>query len=106
MYLYAAGLFFSYALASICYHQFKIHCTNVGIRVIHLVIHMIQARAALMMLIYRKALKLGFVGSSISDVVNLLSNDCNHVAEAFIHYHFLWSAWMQAIGIFILLVIF
>ncbi|KAJ3328463.1 hypothetical protein HDU76_009907 [Blyttiomyces sp. JEL0837] len=68
--------------ASVCYHQLTIQTTKVGI----------QCRAALMVLIYRKALRLSFVKGGVSDIVNLIAHECNRIAEASVTWHLLWSA--------------
>ncbi|KAJ3077663.1 Multidrug resistance-associated protein 1, partial [Quaeritorhiza haematococci] len=81
-YLYATALCLSCAMASICFHQLTIQSTKIGV----------QCRAALMVLIYRKSLRLSYVKGGIGDIVNLVSNECNRIAEACVNWHFLWSA--------------
>ncbi|KAI9098245.1 hypothetical protein DFS34DRAFT_620123 [Phlyctochytrium arcticum] len=80
--LYALSLFLSHCLGSICFHQLTIQCTRIGI----------QCRAALMVLIYRKSLRLSYVRGGVSDIVNLISNECNRMAEAAVNWHYAWSA--------------
>ncbi|KAI0244261.1 Multidrug resistance-associated protein 5 [Massospora cicadina] len=77
----AVALFASCALASVCIHRLKSECTRIGI----------QVRASMMVLIYRKSLRLYSVAGETSDIVNLVGEDCNSIAEAFVNFHFLWS---------------
>ena len=51
-----------------------------------------------MVLIYRKSLKLSSAHGGIGNIINLLSNDCNRVAESFVNFHFLWSSALEIIG--------
>lgn len=85
---YALGLFFSSFLGTLCFHQLAIQSTRIGIR----------CRAALMVLVYRKSLKLSYVKGGVGDVVNLISNDCNRIAEACVNGHYLWSAFLECVG--------
>ncbi|KAH6577542.1 hypothetical protein BASA62_000841 [Batrachochytrium salamandrivorans] len=71
-YYYTAGLFACSVLASFCFHQLTLQNTRIGI----------QCRAALMVLIYRKSLRLSYVKGGVGDVVNLISNECNRIAES------------------------
>ncbi|ORX56503.1 P-loop containing nucleoside triphosphate hydrolase protein [Piromyces finnis] len=93
--LYALGLLISSVISSICFHQLYIHGTKIGI----------QARAGLMVLIYRKSLKLSSLSNGIGNIVNLISNDCNRVAEICINFHFLWSSVIEALIIVIIALI-
>ncbi|CAG8541755.1 6472_t:CDS:10 [Ambispora leptoticha] len=90
-YLYAIGLFLTSAFSSIFYNQLISECTRIGV----------QVRAALMVLIYRKSLRLSSVRGN-ADIVNLISHDCNRVAEACVNFHFLWSSVVEIIAIIIL----
>ncbi|TPX37470.1 hypothetical protein SmJEL517_g00565 [Synchytrium microbalum] len=81
-YAISAGLFVSCAAASLCFHQLSIQTTRIGI----------QCRAALMVMIYRKSLRLSYIKGGVGDIVNLISNDCNRIAEAAVTWHYLWSA--------------
>jgi len=65
-YLYALGLFLCALFSSIFVNQLIAESTRVGV----------QVRAALMVLIYRKSLRLSSVGGT-GDIVNLVANDCN-----------------------------
>lgn len=87
--LMALGLFICAFLGSISFHQLTIQTTRIGI----------QCRAALMVLIYRKSLKLSYVKGGIGDIVNLISNECNRIAEACVQWHSFWSAGLHCIGI-------
>ncbi|KAJ3205877.1 Multidrug resistance-associated protein 1 [Entophlyctis luteolus] len=61
-----------------------------------------KCRASLMVMIYRKSLKLSYVKGGVGDVVNLMANECNRVAEATVNWHFLWSSVFDSIIIVIL----
>ncbi|RIB08493.1 P-loop containing nucleoside triphosphate hydrolase protein [Gigaspora rosea] len=88
-----AVCFFGCALAfSIFNNQVTSESTRIGV----------QVRAALMVLVYRKSLRLGTIGGGIGDVVKLVSNDCNKVAEACVNLHFLWSSAVEIIVMIIL----
>ncbi|KAJ3109716.1 Canalicular multispecific organic anion transporter 1, partial [Physocladia obscura] len=84
----ALGLLFSSIAASICYHQLSLQSTKIGIR----------CRASLMVLIYRKSLKLSYVKGGVGDIVNLIANECNRVAEATVNWHSLWSSVAESIS--------
>ena len=83
--LYALGLFLTSFLGSLCMHQLVLQSTRIGI----------QCRGALMVLIYRKSLSLSYIKGGIGDVVNLISNDCNRIAEACVNGHYLWAAFVE-----------
>src|SRR5690348_6823976 len=51
-----------------------------------------------MVLIYRKSLKLSSASGGVGNIINLISNDCNRVAESFVNFHFLWSSALQILG--------
>ncbi|CAG8447380.1 10995_t:CDS:10 [Ambispora gerdemannii] len=97
--LYAMGLFLTSVFSSIFYNQLISECTRIGV----------QVRAALMVLVYRKSLRLSYVRGN-ADIVNLISHDCNRkgfgiigrVAEACVNFHFLWSSVVEIIAIIIL----
>ncbi|KAJ3130188.1 Canalicular multispecific organic anion transporter 2 [Nowakowskiella sp. JEL0407] len=90
--LIALGLLFSSAFAAICFHQLMSHSIQTGV----------QMRAALMVLIYRKSLKLSYIKGGVGDIVNLISNECNRIAEACVNWHFMWSAAVECIIIVVL----
>ncbi|KAI9294503.1 hypothetical protein K502DRAFT_365790 [Neoconidiobolus thromboides FSU 785] len=83
----ALSLFVSCSLASICIHHLKSECTRVGI----------QVRSSIMVLVYRKSLRIHSVSGQISDIVELVGDDCNSIAEAFVNYHSLWSSVVEII---------
>ncbi|KAI8929067.1 hypothetical protein BC831DRAFT_547895 [Entophlyctis helioformis] len=83
--VFAVGLFVCSVMASLCFHQLTIQNTRIGI----------QCRAALMVLIYRKSLRLSYVRGGVGDIVNLISNECNRIAEASVNWHFFWSAGLE-----------
>ncbi|ORY95166.1 hypothetical protein BCR41DRAFT_375894 [Lobosporangium transversale] len=84
-YLYALGLFLTCIGSSVCIQQVMAECTRIGV----------QVRAGLMVLIYRKSLKLSSAHGGIGNIINLISNDCNRVAESFVNFHFLWSSALE-----------
>ncbi|KAG0240809.1 Multidrug resistance-associated protein 4 [Actinomortierella wolfii] len=84
-YLYAIGLFLTAVGSSVCLQQLTAECTRIGV----------QVRAGLMAIIYRKALKLSNTQGSIGNIINLISNDCNRIAESFVNFHFLWSSALE-----------
>jgi len=53
-----------------------------------------------MVLIYRKSLRLSYVKDGVGNIVNLISNECNRVAEACVNWHFLWSAILECLGMY------
>ncbi|KAJ3235760.1 hypothetical protein HDU81_000178 [Chytriomyces hyalinus] len=83
----ALALLFSSVLSSVSYHQLSMQSTKIGIR----------CRGALMVLIYRKSLRLSYVKGGVGDIVNLIASECNRVAEASIYWHFLWSSVAESI---------
>jgi ABC-type multidrug transport system fused ATPase/permease subunit len=85
--LYALALLFSICLASMCTHQLTAASTCVGI----------QVRSAIMVMIYRKALRLHSVELAIGDIVNLLADDVNRLAEAYVHKHYLLSSVLEGL---------
>jgi ATP-binding cassette subfamily C (CFTR/MRP) protein 4 len=52
-----------------------------------------------MVLIYRKSLKLSYVKGGVGDIVNLITNECNRIAEGTLNLHLLWSAFAECAGI-------
>ncbi|ORX97979.1 P-loop containing nucleoside triphosphate hydrolase protein [Basidiobolus meristosporus CBS 931.73] len=90
--VYAVVLFLATIFSSICIHQLSAECTRIGI----------QVRAALMVLIYRKSLKLVTVQGGIGDVVNLVAEDCNRIAEACVNFHYLWGTALEIIAVIVI----
>ncbi|KAJ1557819.1 hypothetical protein HK405_015106, partial [Cladochytrium tenue] len=62
-------------------------------------------RAALMVLIYRKSLRLSYVKGGVNDIVNLIASECNRVAEAAVNWHHLWAATFDFVAVLILAII-
>ncbi|EGF83598.1 hypothetical protein BATDEDRAFT_8420, partial [Batrachochytrium dendrobatidis JAM81] len=94
-YIHTAGLFVCAVFASLCFHQLTLQNTRIGI----------QCRAALMVLIYRKSLRLSYVKGGVGDVVNLISNECNRIAEACVNWHFFWSAALECVVLLALAIV-
>ncbi|KAJ3270542.1 Multidrug resistance-associated protein 1 [Terramyces sp. JEL0728] len=61
-----------------------------------------ECRAALMVLIYRKSLRLSYVKGGVGDIVNLISIECNRIAEACVYLHYLWSAAFECVVLLLL----
>jgi len=91
-YLNAVAFLLTFIFSTICHNQLHIQCTKVGIRV----------RSGLMVLIYRKLLTLSALTNGMGNIVNLISNDCNRIAEVCVNLHYCWSAILEAIIICIL----
>ncbi|XP_034544576.1 multidrug resistance-associated protein 7 [Notolabrus celidotus] len=80
----ALGLFASTALAAILRNIFEFEVSKVAL----------SARAALVSAIYAKALRVSgssLAGSSLGEVVNLMSTDTDRVGNFFNSFHELWS---------------
>ncbi|KAK9702420.1 hypothetical protein K7432_011256 [Basidiobolus ranarum] len=87
--VYAVVLFLTAIFSSICIHQLSAECTRIGV----------QVRAALMVMIYRKSLKLSTVQGGLGDVVNLVADDCNRIAEACVNFHYLWGTALEILAV-------
>jgi ABC-type multidrug transport system fused ATPase/permease subunit len=90
--LYALGFLASALVASIGIHQLLSQSGCLGLR----------ARSALMVQIFKKSLVLARIKGGAGDIVNLVSNDCTKVADAFTNCHYLWSALVELVIIFAL----
>ena len=55
-----------------------------------------------MVLIYRKSLRLSYLKGGAGEVVNLISNDCNRIAEACVNGHYLWAAVLECLVVVVL----
>ncbi|KAI9357581.1 hypothetical protein DFJ73DRAFT_910594 [Zopfochytrium polystomum] len=88
----ALGLFLCSLIGTLCLNQLSVQATRIGV----------QCRAALMVLVFRKSLRLSYVKGGVKDIVNLIASECNRVAEAAVNWHFLWSATIDFAAIFIL----
>lgn len=55
-----------------------------------------------MVLIYRKSLRLSYLKGGAGEVVNLISNDCNRIAEACVNGHYLWAAILECLVVVVL----
>ncbi|CAG8563696.1 7307_t:CDS:10 [Funneliformis caledonium] len=88
-YMYALGLFLCALFSSIFINQLIAESTRIGV----------QVRAALMVLIYRKSLRLSSLHGGTRDIVDLVAGDCNRVAESCVNFHFLWSSAVEIIAV-------
>jgi len=91
-YLNAFAFLLTFIFSTICHNQLHIQCTKVGIRV----------RSGLMVLIYRKLLTLSTLTNGMGNIVNLISNDCNRIAEVCVNLHYCWSSLLEAIVVCVL----
>ncbi|CAI2185406.1 19084_t:CDS:10 [Funneliformis geosporum] len=91
-YMYALGLFLCSLFSSIFINQLIAESTRIGV----------QVRAALMVLIYRKSLRLSSLHGGTRDIVDLVAGDCNRVAESCVNFHFLWSSAVEIIAVIVL----
>jgi ABC-type multidrug transport system fused ATPase/permease subunit len=89
---YALGFLASSVIASVGIHQLLSQSGCLGLRV----------KSALMVQIFRKSLVLARIKGGAGDIVNLVSNDCTKVADAFTNCHYLWSALLELTAIFTL----
>ena len=90
--MYALGFFFSSFVATISIHQLLSQSGRLGLRV----------KSALMVQIFKKSLVLARIKGGAGDIVNLVSNDCSKVADAFTNCQYLWSAGIEIILILVL----
>jgi hypothetical protein len=90
--MYALGFLISSLVCSIAIHQLLSEGASLGLRV----------KSALTVQIFKKSLVLARVKGGAGDVVNLVSNDCQKIAEAFTNLHYLWSAVVEVIAILVL----
>ncbi|KAI8811089.1 P-loop containing nucleoside triphosphate hydrolase protein, partial [Cladochytrium replicatum] len=91
--VWALVLFACSVLGAISYHQMLTQCLRIAV----------QSRSALLVLIYRKSLRLSYVKGGIGDIVNLISNECNRIAELCVSFHFMWSAAIEGLVICVLI---
>jgi hypothetical protein len=52
-----------------------------------------------MVQIFKKTLLLARIKGGAGDIVNLVSNDCQKIAEACTNLQYLWSACLEIIGL-------
>jgi ATP-binding cassette subfamily C (CFTR/MRP) protein 4 len=64
----------------------------------------IRAKAALMMQVYRKSLKVGALHTTIGEILNMQSNDSYRLHDFFRFFHFLWATPLLCIVVAILLI--
>ena len=55
-----------------------------------------------MVLIYRKLLTLSALTNGMGNIVNLISNDCNRIAEVCVNLHYCWSSIVEAVLVCVL----
>ncbi|KAJ3088485.1 Multidrug resistance-associated protein 4 [Quaeritorhiza haematococci] len=88
----AVALGLSALFSSIAIHQLYGECNRIGI----------QIKAALQVMVYRKSLALSRVRGGAGEVINILSTDVTRILDAVVNFHFLWSAFLEAIAIIIM----
>jgi ABC-type multidrug transport system fused ATPase/permease subunit len=86
---YALGFLFSSLIVSVSIHQLISNGGCLGIRV----------KSALMVQIFRKSLVLARIKGGAGDIVNLVSNDCQKIADACTNLHYMWSGLLEIIAI-------
>ncbi|ORX80639.1 P-loop containing nucleoside triphosphate hydrolase protein [Anaeromyces robustus] len=91
-YVISVAFLLTFIFSTICHNQLHFQSTKIGIRV----------RSGLMVLIYRKLLTLSALTNGMGNIVNLISNDCNRIAEVCVNLHYCWSSLLEAILICIL----
>eukprot|EP00833_Pecoramyces_ruminatium_P000476 jgi/Orpsp1_1/1174508/evm.model.c7180000050362.1 len=91
-FMIAGAFLLSFIFSTVCHYQLHFQCTKIGIRV----------RSGLMVLIYRKLLTLSSVTNGMGSIVNLISNDCNRIAEVCVNLHYCWSSLVEAVIVCIL----
>jgi ABC-type multidrug transport system fused ATPase/permease subunit len=87
--MYALGFLISSIIASIAIHQLLSQSGRLGLRV----------KSALMVQIFKKALVLARLKGGAGDIVNLVSNDCQKIADACTNLQYLWSALLEVTAI-------
>lgn len=88
-----AGLFFLTSFcSSVCIHQLYGQCAREGFRI----------KAALTVMVYRKALVLASVKGGAGEVINIVSSDIGRVQDAVTNFHFLWTSILETIAILII----
>jgi ABC-type multidrug transport system fused ATPase/permease subunit len=90
--MYALGFFLSSFIASIAIHQLLSQSGRLGMRV----------KSALIVQIFKKSLVLARLKGGAGDIVNLVSNDCSKIGDAFTNVHYLWSAVVEVTLIMVL----
>ncbi|KAI8803261.1 P-loop containing nucleoside triphosphate hydrolase protein [Cladochytrium replicatum] len=86
---WAIGIFFSAILSSIAIQQLYGECNRIAT----------QIRAALMVLIFRKSLRISRIRGGAGDIINIISTDVTRIADAVVNFHFFWSAFVECAAI-------
>jgi hypothetical protein len=84
----AAGMFVTTLVSSLLVHHFFVQASFTGFHV----------RGVIIAAIYRKALRLSSVTTSVGEIVNLQSNDSKRILEMLRYGHFLWLTPATIIG--------
>ncbi|XP_060518435.1 probable multidrug resistance-associated protein lethal(2)03659 [Cylas formicarius] len=95
-YIYATLIVLSSLVYILCQHTFMLHALHLGMMI----------RVAASTTLYRKALKLNksaLAGTTIGQMVNLISNDVTRFEMMIMHIHNLWLAPIQTIVVLLLL---
>ncbi|KAG0259136.1 Multidrug resistance-associated protein 1 [Actinomortierella ambigua] len=85
--LYAVALLLTSLGSSIAIHQLYGECTALGV----------QVKAAISVLVYRKALVLARIRGGAGEIINILATDVARIVDAVTNFHFLWSAIIETI---------
>lgn len=93
--MYAVALLLCGIFSSIAIHQLYGLCSRMEIRV----------RSGLCGLIFRKTLVLARIKGGAGEVMNLVNADVSRICDAITNFHFLWSAFIEAILILVLVAV-
>jgi hypothetical protein len=85
----ALGFLLSSLVVSVGIHQLLANGGCLGVRL----------KSALMVHIFRKSLVLARIKGGAGDIVNLVSNDCQKIADACTNLQYLWSGWIEIVAI-------
>ncbi|KAF9973091.1 Multidrug resistance-associated protein 1 [Actinomortierella ambigua] len=85
--LYAMALLLTSLGSSIAIHQLYGECTALGV----------QVKAAISVLVYRKALVLARIRGGAGEIINIMATDVARIVDAVTNFHFLWSAIVETV---------
>ena len=93
--LLSIGYLLSSIIVCVAIHQLIYQGARLGL----------QVKSALMVQIFKKSLVLARIKGGAGDVVNLVTNDCQKIADACTNLQYLWSAGLEIIAILIISII-
>ncbi|KAI9003656.1 P-loop containing nucleoside triphosphate hydrolase protein [Gaertneriomyces semiglobifer] len=89
---YAVALLIASLFSSVAIHQLYAECNRIGT----------QVRSATTALVYRKSLRLSRIQGGAGEIINIYSTDVTRLVDAVSNFHFLWTAFLEAIAIIII----